>query len=74
MAVSNVYVNTINSFGNDKQKEEFLRPFTNGKNIGSFSLSEPGRYIGEENLCIISLMINDNIYLNHRLSNLRSGK
>ncbi|XP_060879276.1 short-chain specific acyl-CoA dehydrogenase, mitochondrial-like [Metopolophium dirhodum] len=42
MAVHNIYVNAINNFGNDKQKEEFLRPFTDGKQIGSFSLSEPG--------------------------------
>lgn len=40
-----MYVNTVNNFGNDKQKEEFLRPFTDGKNVASFSLSEPG--IGE---------------------------
>jgi len=44
MAVQNIYVNAINNFGNDKQKEEFLRPFTDGKQIGSFSLSEPGTY------------------------------
>lgn len=42
MAVQNLYVNALNNFGNDKQKEEFLRPFTDGKQIGSFSLSEPG--------------------------------
>lgn len=44
MAVHNMYMNAINNFGNDKQKEEFLQPFTNGKSIGSFSLSEPGIY------------------------------
>lgn len=44
MAVHNMYMNAVNNFGNDEQKEEFLRPFTDGKNIGSFSLSEPGIY------------------------------
>ncbi|XP_025406459.1 short-chain specific acyl-CoA dehydrogenase, mitochondrial-like [Sipha flava] len=42
MAVHNMYMNAVNNYGNDKQKEEFLQPFTDGKNIGSFSLSEPG--------------------------------
>jgi len=42
MAVHNVYVNTVSYFGNDKQKEEFLRPFSDGVNIGAFCLSEPG--------------------------------
>ncbi|XP_050442496.1 short-chain specific acyl-CoA dehydrogenase, mitochondrial-like [Adelges cooleyi] len=42
MAVHNIYLNAINNFGNKKQKEEFIRPFTSGENIGSFSLSEPG--------------------------------
>lgn len=45
MAVHNMYMNAVNNYGNDKQKEEFIRPFTNGKNIGSFSLSEPGIYV-----------------------------
>lgn len=44
MAVHNIYVNALNNFGNEKQKEEFLRPYIDGKNIGSFSLSEPGTY------------------------------
>jgi alkylation response protein AidB-like acyl-CoA dehydrogenase len=38
-------MNAVNNYGNDKQKEEFLQPFTDGKNIGSFSLSEPGIYV-----------------------------
>ncbi|VVC38196.1 Hypothetical protein CINCED_3A024684 [Cinara cedri] len=42
MCVHNIYINAIHNFGNDKQKEEFLRPYTDGKNIASFSLSEPG--------------------------------
>ncbi|XP_050525935.1 short-chain specific acyl-CoA dehydrogenase, mitochondrial-like isoform X2 [Daktulosphaira vitifoliae] len=42
MAVHNMYLNVINYFGNEKQKEEFIRPFVDGENIGSFSISEPG--------------------------------
>lgn len=42
MAVHNVYINAVSNFGNDKQKEEFVRPFADGINLGSFALSEPG--------------------------------
>lgn len=38
-----LYVNFLDRCGTDKQKEEFLRPFTNGT-LGCFALSEPGRY------------------------------
>ncbi len=36
-----LYANLLNSCGTEKQKEEFLRPFTSG-NIGAFALSEYG--------------------------------
>ncbi|KAL4142842.1 hypothetical protein QTP88_005236 [Uroleucon formosanum] len=43
MSVNNsLYLGPINKFGNDQQKEEFIRPFTNGGKIGCFGLSEPG--------------------------------
>lgn len=42
MAVHNLYLNAVNNYGNSKQKGEFIQPFTNGENVGSFSLSEPG--------------------------------
>lgn len=43
MSVNNsLYLGPIYKFGNDKQKEEFIRPFTNGQKIGCFALSEPG--------------------------------
>ncbi|KAE9545016.1 hypothetical protein AGLY_000559 [Aphis glycines] len=43
MSVNNsLYLGPINKFGNDKQKEEYIRPFTNGEKIGCFGLSEPG--------------------------------
>lgn len=32
----------INKYGNEKQKEMFVQPFTNGTHIGCFALSEPG--------------------------------
>jgi len=44
MSVNNsLYLGPINKFGNDKQKEEYIRPFTNGEKIGCFGLSEPGK-------------------------------
>lgn len=43
MSVNNsLYIGPLLKFGNDKQKEEYLRPFTNGRKIGCFALSEPG--------------------------------
>lgn len=43
MSVNNsLYLGPVYKFGNDKQKEEFIRPFTNGQKIGCFALSEPG--------------------------------
>lgn len=46
MSVNNsLYLGPIYKFGNDKQKEEFIRPFTNGQKIGCFALSEPGNKI-----------------------------
>jgi len=44
MSVNNsLYLGPINKFGNDQQKEEFIRPFTTGEKIGCFGLSEPGK-------------------------------
>lgn len=37
-----LYMDLINKIGNERQKEEFLTPFTNGS-IGCFALSEPGK-------------------------------
>lgn len=46
MSVNNsLYLGPINKFGNDKQKEEFIKPFTTGEKIGCFGLSEPGKNI-----------------------------
>lgn len=44
MSVNNsLYLGPIYKFGNDKQKEQFISPFTNGQKIGCFALSEPGK-------------------------------
>jgi butyryl-CoA dehydrogenase len=43
MSVNNsLYLGPIAGFGNDKQKEKYIRPFTNGDIVGCFALSEPG--------------------------------
>lgn len=42
MAVHNLVMNAVNSYGTADQKEQFLRPFVDGENVGSFCLSEPG--------------------------------
>lgn len=38
-----LYADLLNSRGTEKQKDEFLRPFTAG-NIGAFALSEHGSF------------------------------
>lgn len=36
-----LYASLLNIYGTDKQKEQYLRSFTNGT-LGCFALSEPG--------------------------------
>lgn len=43
MSIHNtLYVDLVNRYGNDMQKETFLRPYVNGT-LGCFALSEPGK-------------------------------
>ncbi|XP_059487317.1 short-chain specific acyl-CoA dehydrogenase, mitochondrial [Neocloeon triangulifer] len=43
MSVNNsLYLGPVNKFGNKKQKEQFVTPFTDGSRVGCFALSEPG--------------------------------
>lgn len=43
MSVNNsLYLGPIMDFGTDQQKQDFVRPFTNGQRVGCFALSEPG--------------------------------
>jgi len=43
MSVNNsLYLGPILKYGNEKQKEKFITPFTKGEHIGCFALSEPG--------------------------------
>ncbi|KAI3383704.1 hypothetical protein SNEBB_004127 [Seison nebaliae] len=43
MSVNNsLYTQTIDKFGTEDQKEKFISPFSDGKMIGCFALSEPG--------------------------------
>jgi len=41
-AHTSLYLGPILKYGNEAQKEKFIRPFTKGDKIGCFSLSEPG--------------------------------
>eukprot|EP00124_Ichthyophonus_hoferi_P004576 Ihof_evm1s522 gene=Ihof_evmTU1s522 len=43
MSVNNsLYLHPIAKYGTEAQKAQFVTPFTRGKNIGCFALSEPG--------------------------------
>lgn len=41
-AHNTLYLGPVAHFGSDAQKEQFVTPFTSGKQIGCFALSEPG--------------------------------
>lgn len=72
MSVNNsLYLGPINKFGNDKQKEEFITPFTSGQKIGCFGLSEPGKlkqkFVNIAFFCIILIQIClDNYISSHK--------
>jgi len=42
VAVNNLVAGIIAGYGNDQQKEQFLRPLASGKMLGAFALTEPG--------------------------------
>ncbi|XP_068157216.1 short-chain specific acyl-CoA dehydrogenase, mitochondrial [Drosophila tropicalis] len=42
MGVNNLYVGTVQQHGTEEQKQNFLEPFTQGKHIAFYALSEPG--------------------------------
>jgi butyryl-CoA dehydrogenase len=41
-SLKSLYLGPILKYGNEKQKEKFIKPFTKGDKIGCFALSEPG--------------------------------
>ena len=41
-AHNSLYIGPILKYGNEQQKKAFIQPFTDGKKIGCFCLSEPG--------------------------------
>lgn len=46
MSVNNsLYLGPILKYGNESQKEQFIKPLTNGSKIGCFALSEPGKLL-----------------------------
>ena len=47
MSVNNsLYIGPIQTFGSEKQKQDWITPFSNGDCVGCFALSEPGRMAG----------------------------
>jgi len=41
MSVNNLVSGILNGYGNDEQKEKYLRPLAEGRTIGAFCLTEP---------------------------------
>nr|XP_010968055.1 PREDICTED: short-chain specific acyl-CoA dehydrogenase, mitochondrial [Camelus bactrianus] len=49
MSVNNsLYLGPVLKFGSEKQKQQWITPFTSGDKIGCFALSEPGSGRGED--------------------------
>lgn len=51
-------------FGNDQQKEKFVRPFTDGSRVGCFALSEPGEggaWIQSPFHILLSIVVKTNV-------------
>lgn len=43
LSIQSLYIGPILKYGNQKQIDEFLKPFINGDRVGCFALSEPGK-------------------------------
>lgn len=65
MSVNNsLYLGPILKFGTDKQKEQFIKPFTEGERVGCFALSEPGNGSDAGAASTVAHLIKDNWTLN----------
>lgn len=65
MSVNNsLYLGPILKFGNKKQKEKFIHPFTGGDRVGCFALSEPGNGSDAGAASTVAKLTNDKYTLN----------
>lgn len=65
MSVNNsLYLGPILKFGNKKQKEQFISPFTGGDRVGCFALSEPGNGSDAGAASTVAKITNDKYTLN----------
>lgn len=65
MSVNNsLYLGPLDKFGNAKQKEKYIRPFTNGSKLGCFALSEPGNGSDAGAASTVAVLKNDEYILN----------
>lgn len=65
MSVNNsLYLGPILKFGNKKQKEQFISPFTGGDHVGCFALSEPGNGSDAGAASTVARITNDKYTLN----------
>nr|UTI67597.1 acyl-CoA dehydrogenase [Kerria lacca] len=63
MSVNNsLYLGPLNKFGNENQKEKYIKPFTSGKKIGCFALSEPGNG-SDASAASTTALLKDNKYI-----------
>ncbi|CAH0551790.1 unnamed protein product [Brassicogethes aeneus] len=67
-----LYVNLLNRCGTDKQKEQFLKPFTSGT-LGCFALSEPDAGSDVGGMSTTAVLDGDNYILNGTKSWVTSG-
>jgi len=74
MSVNNsLYCGPILKFGNDAQKEKYLKPFASGQKLGAYALSEPGTGSDAANQQTTAVQKGDKWILNGRKNFITNG-
>lgn len=74
MSVNNsLYCGPILKFGNDAQKEKYLKPFASGQKLGAYALSEPGTGSDAANQQTTAVQKGDKWVLNGRKNFITNG-
>ncbi|MBL7686268.1 MAG: acyl-CoA dehydrogenase [Deltaproteobacteria bacterium] len=74
MSVNNsLYCGILTKFGNDSQKEKYLKPYASGKKLGAYALSEPGTGSDAANQQTIAIKKGNQYILNGRKNFITNG-
>lgn len=65
MSVNNsLYLGPLQTFGNEEQKQKYITPYTDGKKVGCFALSEPGNGSDAGAASTVAVLKGDHYVLN----------